>query len=102
MHKILEDHHRLMARRQFLKTSGMGLGLVFFLLYYFLLAAGMVFGETGAYSPALGMWMPNIIMGITGIWFLKRVACDKPIYIDRFFEPFEGYMIKVLKFLRLG
>jgi hypothetical protein len=27
MHQLLNDHHRLQARRQFLKTSGMGLGV---------------------------------------------------------------------------
>lgn len=50
------------------RSSGFGLGISFFLLYYFLLAAGWSAGETGDFPPGLGMWLPNIIMG--GNWNL--------------------------------
>lgn len=61
------------------RSSGFGLGIFFFLLYYFLLAAGWSAGETGDYPPFLGMWMPNVVMGGAGIYLLIRNAKEKPI-----------------------
>lgn len=56
------------------KSFGVGLGLVFFLLYYLLLSAGWVFGESGRYPPIVGMWVPNIVMGGIGLFLIVRVA----------------------------
>ncbi len=61
------------------RSSGFGLGIFFFLLYYFLLAAGWSAGETGDYPPFLGMWLPNVVMGGAGIYLLIRNAREKPI-----------------------
>ncbi len=66
------------------RSSGFGLGIFFFLFYYFLLAAGWSAGETGDYPPVLGMWLPNIIMGAVGIYFLVRNARENPIPLPSF------------------
>lgn len=64
------------------KSYGLVLGLVFFLIYYLLLSVGLVFGETGAYPPAIGMWIPNYIMGGLGIYLLFRTANERSVKID--------------------
>ena len=56
------------------KAFGIGLGLLFFLLYYILLSVGTAFGETGNYPPVVGMWMPNVILGGVGIYLLVLSA----------------------------
>ncbi len=56
------------------RSFGVGLGLIFLLIYYLLLAVGWVFGETGAYPPLIGMWAPNIVMMITGLFLMVRRA----------------------------
>lgn len=66
------------------KSYGLVLGLVFFLIYYLLLSFGLVFGETGAYPPAIGMWVPNYIMGGLGIYLLFRTANERSVKIDFF------------------
>jgi lipopolysaccharide export system permease protein len=63
----------------FRRSSGFGLGVSFLLLYYFFLALGWSAGETGNYPPFLGMWLPNVIMGGIGIFFLVRNAKEKPV-----------------------
>lgn len=63
-------------------SFGLGLGLFLFLLYYLMLSAGMVFGETGVYPPAIGMWVPNIVTGAIGLYLLVRTVKGRPIYID--------------------
>ena len=58
-----------LAKRSF----GLGLGLFFFLLYYLMLSAGWVFGETGVYPPVIGMWLPNVIvLSIGGVLIFKN------------------------------
>ena len=68
------------------RSSGFGFGIFFFLLYYFLLAAGWSVGETGDFPPVLGMWLPNVIMGGAGIFFLIRNAKENPVQIPEFVE----------------
>jgi len=63
------------------RAFGIGLGLFFFLLYYMLLSIGTAFGENGSYPPAIGMWMPNVLLGGTGIFLLVRSAKEKPVRV---------------------
>ena len=63
------------------KSFGLVLGMIFFLIYYLLLTAGLVFGETGAYPPVLGMWVPNIVMGGLGLYLLVQTANDRQLKI---------------------
>ena len=64
------------------KTLGLVLGLVFFLIYYLLLSIGLVFGETGAYPPVIGMWVPNYVMGGLGLYLLVKTANERSVRID--------------------
>jgi lipopolysaccharide export system permease protein len=68
--------------RQTRKAFGLGLGLFSFFFYYLLLSLGKVFGETGAYPPAIGMWMPNIVTAALGIYLFVRVANERPVQTD--------------------
>ncbi|OEU61648.1 MAG: LPS export ABC transporter permease LptF [Desulfobacterales bacterium S5133MH16] len=60
-------------------SGGVSLGLGVFLLYYILVATGRSFGESGVYPPALGMWIPNIVIGALTIFMLQKAASEKPI-----------------------
>ena len=62
-------------------SSGLILGIVFFMLYYVLLSFGKVFGETGDLPPVIGMWVPNIVMGSLGMVLLLITAGEKKIRI---------------------
>ncbi|MFA5905555.1 MAG: LPS export ABC transporter permease LptF [Desulfobacula sp.] len=70
------------------KSSGFSLGVIFFLLYYFFLAAGWSAGEIGVFSPGLAMWLPNIIMGGIGGFLLVRNAKENPVRMPAFFQKF--------------
>jgi len=68
------------------KSYGLVLGLIFFLIYYLLLSLGFVFGETGAYPPVIGMWVPNYVMGTLGLYLLVKTANERSVKIN--FLPF--------------
>lgn len=58
--------------RQKGKSIGFGLSLILFLLYWFLLVGGITLGERGITSPLLGVWIPNLTIGIAGTWMIYR------------------------------
>lgn len=60
------------------RSYGIGLGLLLFFIYYVMLSIGLVFGETGLYPPLIGMWLPNVVMVITGFVLLDRVVKEAP------------------------
>jgi lipopolysaccharide export system permease protein len=63
------------------KSRGFTLGLMIVLIYYFLILNGETLAETGKLTPFLGIWMPNFLFGIIGIYLLMRAAKDKIINI---------------------
>jgi lipopolysaccharide export system permease protein len=67
------------------RSFGMVLGLVFFFFYYLLMSLGKIYGETGAYPPFIGMWLPNVIMGAMGIYFLIHTASEQTLKFDRIY-----------------
>ncbi len=64
------------------RSYGIGLGLVFFLLYYLLFSAARVFGKAGSYPPLIGMWVPNFVMTAIGIYLLVLTARERSLPID--------------------
>jgi lipopolysaccharide export system permease protein len=77
------------------RSRGLMLGLVFFLIYYLLLSAGMVWGETGDYPPVIGMWVPNVVMGGLGMYLLVMTANERSIHSGFLFTFFRRLRAKV-------
>jgi lipopolysaccharide export system permease protein len=65
-------------------SGGVSFGLVVFLLYYILFAAGKSFGESGAYNPAFGIWFPNILLGALTVFMVRKAAKEEPIKLLSF------------------
>ena len=64
------------------RSFGLILCLFFFFLYYVLQTAGYSFGKTGVYPPAIGMWVPNLIMAVIGLIFLFQTGKEKSLKLD--------------------
>jgi lipopolysaccharide export system permease protein len=77
------------ARRSF----GVIVALFFFLLYYALLSMGLALSETGRCHPAIGMWLPNAVLGGLAVYLLAVSTRERPV----------GFLSKGLRvFQRLG
>lgn len=64
------------------RSFGLVLGFFLFIFYYLLMSMGKVYGETGAYPPQIGMWLPNFIVGGLGVYFLIRTANERTLKLD--------------------
>jgi len=64
------------------RSFGLILGLVFFLFYYLMMSLGKVYGETGAYPPHIGMWLPNFVIGGMGVYLLILTANERAVKVN--------------------
>lgn len=63
------------------RSWGVAVALAAFMAYYMMLSAAWSFGETGAYPPIVGMWMPNVVFGALGAMMFWRELKEAPIPI---------------------
>lgn len=63
------------------RNWGIIMGLVTFIVYYLLVTAARTFGDSGYYPPALGMWVPNILLGGAAVSMIRRSQKEQPIVL---------------------
>jgi lipopolysaccharide export system permease protein len=56
------------------RSSGIGVSLLIFLIYYMCLAGVRSICETGTITPVIGVWIPNVFLLITCFFFFWRVG----------------------------
>jgi len=66
----------IMARKGGFAVS-MAFSLGFFIIYWGFLIAGEEFADRGLLSPALSMWLPNLILGALGIFLCYRTSREQ-------------------------
>jgi lipopolysaccharide export system permease protein len=52
------------------RSIGLGLSLLFILIYYVLMTVGVILGEAGTMTAELAAWLPNLIFGTMGLVLL--------------------------------
>lgn len=74
------------------RNWGVTIGLLVFIAYYILFTIGLTFGEMGAYPPVLAMWMPNLIIGVLGVYALHRVNIEAPLGLITTFNSIDAWL----------
>ncbi|MGA9117415.1 MAG: LptF/LptG family permease [Bacteroidota bacterium] len=64
------------------------LSLGFFLLYWACLIGGEKLADRGLLSPALGMWLANILIGLVGVYLSIRIGRESLVIRWEFFARF--------------
>jgi lipopolysaccharide export system permease protein len=62
---------------------GLAVALACFFVYYSLLSLGLSTGESGAVPPVLGLWLPNALFCLGGIYGIRMAARER---VPRFVE----------------
>ena len=60
------------------RSGGFVVGLIIFLIYYFLLSAGLTLTKEALTSPWLTLWTPQLILIAIGTYFLHQTSREKP------------------------
>jgi len=66
----------IMARKGGFAVS-MAFSMGFFIIYWAFLIAGEEFADRGSLSPVLSMWLPNLILGVLGIFLCYRTSREQ-------------------------
>lgn len=70
------------------RQSGLMVALFLFLAYYGLLSFGIVMGESGQMPPLIGIWLPNALFLILGLYGIRLAAQERmPRLPDFAFRP---------------
>jgi len=65
------------------RTAGVGVSLAVFSIYYICLMIVRSICSSGAVSPALGIWIPDLFLATTLIYLLRRAVDERPIRLLR-------------------
>ena len=55
-------------------SVSISIGILFFIIYWSFLIVGEDLADRGKFNPALSMWLPNIILGITAYYLYNKVS----------------------------
>ena len=69
----------IMARKDGFAVS-MAFSLGFFIIYWAFLIAGEEFADRGALSPGLSMWLPNLILGVLGMFLCYKTSREQKFF----------------------
>jgi lipopolysaccharide export system permease protein len=72
------------------RSTGIGLSLGIFLIYYVCLAGMRSICETGTISPMIGVWIPNLVLLISCVYFIRRAANERSL------NPFSGMFHRII------
>jgi lipopolysaccharide export system permease protein len=61
------------------RTTGISVSLIIFFIYYMCLAGVRGICETGAFSPVIGVWIPDVFLLLCGIYLLWLSSKEQPI-----------------------
>lgn len=79
------------------RTTGIGISLVVFALFYLFLMIVRSVCSTGAVPPVLGVWAPDFFLLMATIYLLRRASREKPIRLKLSF--FKKRTTKIAKSL---
>jgi lipopolysaccharide export system permease protein len=79
------------------RSFGLIVGFFFYMVYNGLLSFGMIFGESGDVPPYIGMWLPNVVMGVIGLYLLLQTARERSTVIPALAQWIQRLTRKLLR-----
>jgi len=61
------------------KSRGFTVAVAVIFAYYILLSVGQALAEEERVPPALGLWLPNLALGLVGLVSFRRAAREQPV-----------------------
>ncbi|MFC1555200.1 LptF/LptG family permease, partial [candidate division KSB1 bacterium] len=73
---------------------GVGLSMLFFLIFWTFLSLGEIYADRGVVSPWLSMWLGNIVIGGFGVWLTRSMIYETKLIDLSKFNPIKRKNIK--------
>ena len=77
------------------RSRGFAVSLAVIFAYYMLLSTGQGFAEQGRVPPIVGLWLPNIVLGVIGLVLMRRAGRELPLitgqWLERLILPFRAW-----------
>ena len=70
------------------KAIGLQAGLAIFVIYYIFFTFGKTLAEEGVLPVAIAMWMPNLIFFLLALFWIVRIANEKPLIPETLMQFF--------------
>lgn len=64
------------------RSWGVGLCIVWFVIYYALLSLGKALGDKGILHPLVALWLPNIIVGLVSLHLFRKAMRESPLLLQ--------------------
>jgi lipopolysaccharide export system permease protein len=68
------------------RSWGLMVCLFWLLAYYALLSLGKALGDKNILPPAAALWLPNLVVGGTGLFFFRKAMRESPFYFPALME----------------
>lgn len=68
------------------QQTGVLMALLLFLAYYSLLMLGMSLGESGDLAPTIGLWVPNAVFLVMGLYGMRLAARERMPQITEYWN----------------
>ena len=62
------------------KSRGFAVSLCVIFVYYILLSTGQGFAEQGRIPAWIGLWLPNVVFGLLGIFLVRRAGRERALF----------------------
>jgi len=62
------------------KSRGFAVSLCVIFIYYILLSTGQGFAEQGRIPAWIGLWLPNFVFGLLGIFLVRRAGRERALF----------------------
>jgi lipopolysaccharide export system permease protein len=78
------------------RSGSMVLAILIIFAYYVLMAMGKVTGKNNVIPPLYSMWLPNVILGVMGIYAMIKVGRESPIFVITLYNRLLEYANKIM------
>ncbi len=65
------------------RSHGFALTLGVLFAYYLLLTVGEALGKKEVLPPPIALWLPNIVLGMAGLYLFQRARQERPFFTPR-------------------
>ena len=72
------------------QQTGVLMALLLFLVYYSLLMLGISLGESGDLNPTIGLWVPNVLFLLLGLYGIRLSAQERMPRITEYWQSRKG------------